>query len=42
MPRTKLVNTHSGTLEAYDIHAMPPYLAASHAWSDGIFATNTE
>lgn len=32
----------SGALEAYTIEAMPPYLAASHAWSDNLFAVNTD
>jgi DNA-binding NarL/FixJ family response regulator len=42
MIRTKLVNMDSGTLELYAVDAMPPYLAASHAWSDGMFMMNTE
>lgn len=42
MTQTKLVNMDSGALESYAVDAMPPYLAASHAWSDGMFAMNTE
>jgi hypothetical protein len=42
MTWTKLVNLDSGALEAYTIEAMPPYLAASHAWSDNLFAVNTD
>ncbi|RDW56565.1 hypothetical protein BP6252_14093 [Coleophoma cylindrospora] len=32
----------SGALGVYAIDNMPPYLAASHAWSDGMFSVNTE
>jgi hypothetical protein len=42
MIQTKLVNMDSGALEPYAVDAMPPYRAASHAWSDGMFAMNTE
>jgi hypothetical protein len=38
MAWTRLVNVHSGALETYTIDAMPPYVAASHAWSDNLFA----
>jgi hypothetical protein len=41
MVQTRLVNMSSGALEPYEIDAMPPYLAASHAWSDGMFAIDT-
>jgi DNA-binding NarL/FixJ family response regulator len=41
MVQTRLVNMSSGATEPYEIDAMPPYLAASHAWSDGMFAIDT-
>lgn len=42
MTRTKLINMDSGALEPYAISSMPSYLAASHAWSDNMFAIHTE
>ncbi|KAK6603348.1 heterokaryon incompatibility protein [Botrytis cinerea] len=42
MTRTKLINMDSGALEPYAINAMPSYLAASHAWSDNMFAIQTD
>jgi hypothetical protein len=42
MTLTRLIDMDTGALEAYPVNAMPPYLATSHAWADGMFAANTE
>ncbi|PQE05959.1 Heterokaryon incompatibility protein [Rutstroemia sp. NJR-2017a BBW] len=42
MTLTRLIDMDTGALEAYSVDAMPPYLATSHAWADGMFAANIE
>jgi len=34
---TRLVRLSTGVLEEYAMDSMPPYIAVSHAWADGLF-----
>lgn len=38
---TRLVRLSTGVLEEYAIDSMPPYIALSHAWADGLFNSGT-
>ena len=38
---TRLVRLSTGVLEEYAIDSMPPYIAVSHTWADGLFDPGT-
>jgi len=38
---TRLVRLSTGVLEEYAIDSMPPYIAVSHAWADGLSNSGT-